>query len=162
MLFLNSIFMFLFVLVPLHLIASEPPHIQSSRNSSPVVKIAVAYNRVPVLYYEYPGSKDVYFTFYACPGSESHETGYGRHSVPAPIPAREVNISLASESKSSSLPDQSKLDTMRAANAEVLTQSNERLDLLKTQIADASQSTLEKLAQFISQKLTIAPENPSK
>ncbi len=158
MLFLNIFFIFLFSLAPLHLSAGEPPHIQSSRNSSPVVKVAVLDKKVAVLNYEYPGSNHVYVTYVPCQGSESHETGYGRHSVPSPIPALEANISLASESKSSSLTDQSKLDAIRTvSNGEVLSQSTERFNFLKDELA-----SLKQLVVQLSQKLPISPENPSK
>lgn len=134
--------------------SQQPPSLNHSRDTSPAVTIRGA----PELWYEYPGSKDVYSKDPGISPSMDIPPLGKRSSLrseryyPAPAQPEEV--------KSSSLPDESKLAQINsfAHNSNPnLSQSTERINILKNEIA----SLKETLMKLVSQQSKGNPENPS-
>lgn len=149
MTFLNLLFLFLFSLLPIHLVASEPQaahkirSIQASRNSSPVVEVrADSEEFESVMFYDYPNCKDVHIM-----------------RVRKSLPSRASSTCEPVKSVAHSLPDESKLAQTKGKS---LSESTERFDLLKQQIDSLKHAShLRELLTTISQKLQLSSENPS-
>lgn len=152
MTFFNLIFLFLFSLIPLSVVSQQPPSVNHSRDTSPVVTI-----RAPNLWYEFPGSRNVYCedpgiivsTAIPVPTKRS-SLGSERHLIQMPT-------EITTEVKSVSLPDESRLAQITALTSnQNLSQSTERFNLLREEIAGLREILLKCLTQ-----LKGNPENPS-
>lgn len=154
MIFFNFAFLFLFSLVPISLLSSEPlvrpvKSTQDSRDVSPTLEVRAPTAKTDeyesFMYYEYPGSKDVSMV--------SLKKQNDRRSVPI------LNTQI-SPSIPRSLPEESKLEKMVASAPvnQALSQSTERFDLLRNEIAVLKELVI----RLVNQQSKGNPENPTK
>lgn len=164
MTFFNTLFIFLFSVVPIYLNAGAPPvqgsrSTEHSRNSSPVVSV-----RVPVIcsemYYEWPGCREITYvpsTEYIYLTTEELNDRLMRHARKSlPVPG----TSALQAPKAASLPCESKLEKMPISTAAALSQSTEKLQQIEKLLETANESTLHKLKDLIAEKLTGVPSHP--